>query len=475
MAEKNTLSILETIKKKMTKLDQKTEKDGNISDVSDEFEYITPARGKAGTQAVQEKAESKMPDIIAEEKSKPRLDDFNLYDLDLDDENSFAKTVKPASPDVTQAIIKPAPDSAETPQTIQTVGENFNEEDVEDYEDEVEFKENEKIEEEPVEPLSPSFPAPEEKENDLNFEDQSEKNFEAQIEEEGEELSEEHEYKEEYKEETAEDTLTVEENNEKKEEPVAEASAIAPILDEDLNFDDLEKDEKTEALLFPPQKNEEVAPVEIHDDQDELNLDHLDFDELSHEEEKPVEEPKQSVSENVESGESLSDEELLKKLEQEAEEKRNQPKKDISLTEEIELEFEKEIMGFKPKQDAEASQDQTPQSLETPQPQNDKNFFEQDIPKNSQTEQPAADDSASSKKESLIGEPAAAQASDAIKRLIDAQNVVSGIAQFSQSSAFSELATQLMEPKLEKWLNENLPQMVEKIVREEIKKLIPKE
>jgi len=32
-----------------------------------------------------------------------------------------------------------------------------------------------------------------------------------------------------------------------------------------------------------------------------------------------------------------------------------------------------------------------------------------------------------------------------------------------------------MEPRLEKWLNENLPNLVEKIVREEIRKIIPKE
>jgi cell pole-organizing protein PopZ len=31
-----------------------------------------------------------------------------------------------------------------------------------------------------------------------------------------------------------------------------------------------------------------------------------------------------------------------------------------------------------------------------------------------------------------------------------------------------------MEPKLEKWLNENLPLMVENIIREEIEKIVPK-
>ena len=44
MAEKNTLSILETIKKKLHKFDQKTEKNNKISEVSAEFEYISPTK-----------------------------------------------------------------------------------------------------------------------------------------------------------------------------------------------------------------------------------------------------------------------------------------------------------------------------------------------------------------------------------------------------------------------------------------------
>ena len=67
------------------------------------------------------------------------------------------------------------------------------------------------------------------------------------------------------------------------------------------------------------------------------------------------------------------------------------------------------------------------------------------------------------------------QVGDSVRKLIDAKNVVSGISTFSQGPAFVELATHLMEPKLEKWLNEHLPELVEKIVREEIKKIIPKD
>jgi cell pole-organizing protein PopZ len=227
-------------------------------------------------------------------------------------------------------------------------------------------------------------------------------------------------------------------------------------------------------LLFPDQQNEEAAPV-THDNQDELNLDHIDLDESTHKEEKPHEEPAQAASTPVASGHDLNDEEFLKKLEQEAAEKMNQPQKNISHAEEIDREFEKEIMGFKPKQPDEAPQDKPAQAPETL-PQTVEDFLEKGADEKSQTGQPNAQAALDQlKKDGLINESTAAQASDSIKRLIDAQNVVGGITQFSQSSAFAELATQIMEPKLEKWLNENLPQMVEKIVREEIRKLIPKE
>ena len=73
----------------------------------------------------------------------------------------------------------------------------------------------------------------------------------------------------------------------------------------------------------------------------------------------------------------------------------------------------------------------------------------------------------------MLNEVTVMRATESIKKLIDAKNVVAGISNFSQSSAFPELAIQLMEPKLERWLNENLSHLVEKIVREEIKKIIP--
>lgn len=74
----------------------------------------------------------------------------------------------------------------------------------------------------------------------------------------------------------------------------------------------------------------------------------------------------------------------------------------------------------------------------------------------------------------LITKQTLQQSTESIRKLMDASNVVSGIKTFSQQAPFSEIALQLMEPKLEKWLNDHLPELVEKIVREEIARIVPK-
>ena len=73
MAEKNTLSILETIKKKMNKLDQKADKTSKISEVNDEFQYISSGPRKEGAARPQEQKPVNKQERV--------LDDFNLDDL----------------------------------------------------------------------------------------------------------------------------------------------------------------------------------------------------------------------------------------------------------------------------------------------------------------------------------------------------------------------------------------------------------
>ncbi len=77
--------------------------------------------------------------------------------------------------------------------------------------------------------------------------------------------------------------------------------------------------------------------------------------------------------------------------------------------------------------------------------------------------------------DSILKQQTVAQASDSIKKLMEAKSAVSTVASFAKGDNLNEIALQLLEPKLEKWLNENLPQIVDQIVREEIAKILPKQ
>ncbi len=74
----------------------------------------------------------------------------------------------------------------------------------------------------------------------------------------------------------------------------------------------------------------------------------------------------------------------------------------------------------------------------------------------------------------LIREETVYQASNSMKKLMEAKNLVNNVGKFSQDETLTKIAMNLMEPKLEKWLNDNLPALVENIVREEIEKIVPK-
>ena len=72
----------------------------------------------------------------------------------------------------------------------------------------------------------------------------------------------------------------------------------------------------------------------------------------------------------------------------------------------------------------------------------------------------------------MIHDSTTKKVADSMKKLVDVKSILSGVSSLSQSPALFELAVQLMEPKLEEWLNENLPDLVEKVIREEIEKLL---
>ena len=74
----------------------------------------------------------------------------------------------------------------------------------------------------------------------------------------------------------------------------------------------------------------------------------------------------------------------------------------------------------------------------------------------------------------LIDENVILKTNQEISKLISTKEIINGVSNFMESSYPIEIAVQLMEPKLEQWLNENLGAIVEKIVREEISKMISK-
>jgi hypothetical protein len=569
MAEKNTLSILETIKKKMHKLDQKSEKTVAPASSNEEFQYISSA-AKVEAAAVlevkvpEQKIDTTFEDDLgledlgteiappipntppvaeaSENKQPEALDDFNLDDFDLDSE---AKT---------PAIVAP---TAEVKQN--EVGD-FSEDDIEDFEDEIDIAEDEVVKEEVEEEHQdlvagdvdwlgnkivtdeveeiPAVVTPKVDDLDLTFGEEAHEEVdetkhdeldlehleEEQIEETHEEeedaldleadeekdddldlehLDEEEHNEEEYEEE---DVLDLEVDEEHKENKSVEDDDLD--LEEE-NVEEHHEDENEEDILDLENHEEEPAPKEISEDDD------LDFAELEkHEEKKPAMEIKEESHEdddlNFDDLESLPpkklepqihkdlDDDLDLELEM-ADKKLEAPKiqtppflapkdtsadgidlfdlemkeKPISQTapnNEIDLEFEKEIMGLKP---ASLPEKSVEDFISNPAP------FQPQVAQQNYDSQSQISVMNSPKGTNNMGngiyDSTLRQVGDSVRKLIDAKNVVSGISAFSQGPAFVELATHLMEPKLEKWLNEHLPDLVEQIVREEIKKIIPKD
>jgi cell pole-organizing protein PopZ len=509
MAEKNTLSILETIKKKMHKFDQKTDAATKAADVGDEFEYINPSKNGAAKNTFAATNNS-VNETNAAKNTMPNFED----DLDLDDDEELDRQLQNASNSAQQKIVPPAVQSQSheeehdldlddennlthnQPNQVKEVldrimeGENFSEEEFEDYEDEVEIHEDDDMHEiigAVAAEHAPLHPKPQQAIDDLNLDDLD--------------LEETHEEKHEtHSEENKIDDLSLEDLDLEDEETPAQPAekheehheTAADAEDKDLSFADLEEEVKHET--------EAEHTKEPHDPLDDISLEELENDAA-----KAAEKPVAKVAE-------------------------------ASTHKEIDLEFEKELMGLKPVETAPthalpkmedfvalapvAPQSVIPQIIpqeitktapeiimpkppETPAPQPVKEELKWDLEDNfsldeapvsaplsapiveektvnseiqtSPIEKMPSFENKEKKSDKLVSDITLHQTTESIKKLIDAKNMVSGISSFAQGSAFTELAANLMEPKLEKWLNEHLSELVEKIVREEIKKIISKE
>jgi len=255
----------------------------------------------------------------------------------------------------------------------------------------------------------------------------------------------------------------------------------------------LEVDNKKKEEISKPEaevKKEEISsitsksPIEnkvenqsLPKDEDDLDLDDLDLDE--DEDPKPEVKKDDSQSHDLDFGEdflTLEDENEDLDID-ELEEIRPEPKKKEAINH-----FDKDDFFDRKKSEdkdflSDVDLDSEDEIIEEKKPEPMKTVVKQmpiisDVVNISSI--PTKKDQAD---QSLISEKTLQQTTSSIRKLIDANNVLHGMKSFSNpnSSAFSELAVQLMEPKLEKWLNDHLANLVEEIVREEIKKIIPKD
>ena len=565
MAEKNTLSILETIKKKMLKLDRKEEKTSSVVSSNEEFQYISAGAQAGAAKQAEVKVEAvgatnpipKFEDNLGlalpaqsapvkqPEKSSGMgsFDDFNLDDLDLDnEEKTFAAPANPPA----------APVAAQTQAKLETRDPDLEEDDAEEFEDDAEMEDEEDEEgkenaEEAKPDLdwlgNPSDALNEEEEIDeLNLDvdvklDEKTvevvKSDELDLEDLEEEVHEEVK-KDELDLEHLEDDLDLENLEEEAHEEVKKDELDLENLEDDLDLEHLDEDKhkETPEVLQPKVDDLELEHLEDEEEHEESVAaakksedDDLDLEDLLEEEEheahasKAVEEEKYLDEEDhhLEESSEDGDFDLEEELDEEDHEEEPQPQAKTKLPtldddlnfddlehdeedekqelptflgssattsqmtqpmtkqelptfsntaepvvekHEIDLEFEKDIMGFK----AGASEQRVTQPVnQSKMPvQNNVSMMSQQTSQTQVAEAKAFDSTVR-------------QVSDSVKKLLDAKNVVSGISSFSQSPALAELAVHLMEPKIEKWFNDNLPELVEKVVREEIKKMIPKD
>ncbi len=484
MAEKNTLSILESIKRKMSKFDQKSKKPEVTFDMKDEFEYIAVDKNAAVAEV---KAEAAAPiqnlgKIETPAAPKTASNELNFDELNLDEE--IAEMEKGAAP-------KAASPAAALPEELsleedaeEEFEEEFDEEDLEDYEDEVDMEEEyEDEEQQPSDKKAggtDDLDIDEEEEGDdiLNFDDEEE-----------EEEKKPESKKEVVNDKAAEDdflNFDEEEEEEEEEEEVKKPVEFAAAnkaddldLDEDLNFEELDRKEQEAKKALSDKVLDEKEELEIEEEEEEVEFEEEVAQEIEGHHETTEEEVEEEEGEEFDEDVDLDHdtEVMMRKDQANSVNLKDIPMEDAAASANNQkvdfMEFDLDEESEKPQQTQQQAQFISQQSQVMP-----------PIQKQEASQQPAQAAGSISimpsnerKKEnpvSILSQETVQDASNSIRKLLDANNVISGVKKFSQDPVLSEIAVQLMEPKLEKWLNENLAEIVERIVKEEIKKIVPK-
>jgi len=422
MAEKNTISILESIKKKIQKFDQPRKPENSaFKDVGEEFDYISTNK----TEAVVEDSVNPV-EAVKEHPALPTTQSAAHTDLDQELEDSFSDFLnKSTTPEVTyDASKQPIESNASAPKEpehLEEVGDDF-----QDFLQEESNANNESSagEESKKIDASPLFAKPEanlnlDPQDDFNFlEEDEENNPQQSLPENHDELYLEHE--EEY-----------EENHEN----------VAG---------DIEKD------FLQPSPKKDDSKISYEESEDEKFLKELRRQEESRLKDEALGAAK-DFAQKIQSPKALSQNNFM------AEENTISAEPLASSNDDF---MDDDSEDFLNDHATNYTADKT-DDLQYLDPIN--NFDRQNL-SSYHDKKPQIMDAANS----ILKQKTVVQASDSIKKLLDAKNVVSTVASFAKSDNFNEMALQLMEPKLEKWLNENLPSLVEKIVREEINKIIPK-
>lgn len=390
MAEKNTLSILESIKQKMAKFDEKGQK--SITAFDSDFDYPASHSDKMqqaeNTEMnVESKPGMNLVHDEKEEDDKVNNNDF-LFDHEHEDEGK----------------------------------KDFLHEDLEDdFENEEDEEEND---------------VSNKKEESPEIEDIDDEDF----------------------------ILSKEENIVYKPEVKKEEDHG---LDLDLGDDEFDMEEEDDDHHQEAQVKQEIKQEE-EEEQDDLDIDFDEFDE-------DEEEQKEVMLDDEEEDDSefeFEEEKKLKQLEKPEIKIEDKPKA-ISIEDEdfesIDLDIEDEV----PQKSDQAL------SVKPMNHGQNINIPIHNIPLETNSNSISAIPSRKTLTPSrpLLHEETLQQATGSIKKLMDANNVVQEIKAFTDKndSSLNELAVQLMESRLERWLNDHLPDLVEKIVREEIKRIIPKE
>lgn len=494
MAEKNTHSILETIKNKLGKLDQK-KSEQKMPQVDEEFEYIAPKS-------------------LSEEHEKPAVENDLVEDVKKVEEGElipqFGEELQ--APQDSQKAASKNEVKASNSGNLDVEDAGIDEEDVEDYEDEADFGEESEVEnheenheevaeENHEEDLNLELPEDdlthddgemdvnqekflqELKNENINIGAEAQHNTQPTVKEDDLTFGEESEASEDEHEEESE-----EEGDHQEEIDVEEENHEEESRDEEENHDEESHKESDESWLEESAENhneessEEESHKESHDEESEEH--HEESEEENHKEEiKQTENPVDNSSEakpNSTPNDKLNsayDPELAN-LEKELEEQENKRKEleeiatkatnpqKQNAVDDLEYELEQEFMNSSTK----ATNYNNPASFNASQ-QNFGQTSNQNLSSNSMNFNSAG----KVQEGGIISDNTVIQVNNSVKKLLDAKNIVSGIAGISKDPALYEIAAGMLEPKLEKWLNENLPNLVEGIVREEIKKILPKE